>query len=50
MIEPGHSLAVDDFQVQLEHIYYDHVSIECFVFFQDNDYKVKSANQILINL
>ncbi|MTT30592.1 hypothetical protein GMB86_01000 [Terrilactibacillus sp. BCM23-1] len=44
------TLKVSDFQIPIENEYNDHVSIECFVFFQDNHYKVKSANQILINV
>ncbi|MFD2617078.1 hypothetical protein [Terrilactibacillus laevilacticus] len=49
-LAPGETLKVSDFQIPIENEYNDHVSIECFVFFQDNNYKVKSANQILINV
>ncbi|WP_085521690.1 hypothetical protein [Tuberibacillus sp. Marseille-P3662] len=49
-IAAGEELAVSDFQVPVETKYYDHVAIEVFVYFQELDYKIKSTNQILVNL
>ncbi|MBM7644052.1 gas vesicle protein [Scopulibacillus daqui] len=43
-------LTLSDFQIPIEMKYYDHVSVEVFVYFQDSDYKAKSVNQILINV
>ncbi|TCP19511.1 hypothetical protein EV207_16216 [Scopulibacillus darangshiensis] len=49
-VDPGESLRLNDFQVPVENQFYNHLSIEVFVYFQDIDYKVKAANQILINV
>lgn len=50
MIDPGESLTMNDFQIPIESKYVNHLSIEMFVYFQDIDYRIKSANQIIINV
>ncbi|MFC7394103.1 hypothetical protein [Scopulibacillus cellulosilyticus] len=49
-INTNELVTLSDFQIPIETKYYDHVSVEVFVYFQDSDYKVKSVNQILINV
>ena len=42
-------LTLRDFQIPLQNIYHDYVTIELFVYFQETAYRIKSLNQMLIN-
>jgi hypothetical protein len=48
-ITPGESIALNDWQIPIERKYYDHITVEVFVFFEESNYRVKGANQIVVN-
>lgn len=48
-IQPGERLAFNDWQIPIERKYYDQLTVEVFVFFEESNYRVKGANQIVIN-
>ncbi|MCO7174535.1 hypothetical protein ACFP7A_03495 [Sporolactobacillus kofuensis] len=47
---PGQSIAFNNFQIPIDHTYSDSVRIECFVFFGEDEYKIKCGNQIVISM
>lgn len=47
-IASGEQLKVEDFQIPIKKQFEDKVIVEGFVYFQENGYKEKAANQILI--
>ncbi|WP_332237521.1 hypothetical protein [Sporolactobacillus sp. KGMB 08714] len=48
-IAPGETIAFNDFQIPFDYQYSETLHVDCFVFFSGGAYKIKSANQILIN-
>ncbi|GGH83944.1 putative nucleic acid-binding Zn-ribbon protein [Pullulanibacillus pueri] len=40
---------LSDLQIPVERQYYDQLSVEIFIYFHETQYRVKAANQILIN-
>lgn len=47
-VNPGEKLTLEDFQIPIKKHFEEKVIIEGFVYFQQNEYKEKAANQILI--
>ena len=48
-IQPGEHVVLNDWQIPIERKYYDQLSVEAFVFFEEGRFRVKGRNQIIIN-
>lgn len=49
IVGPGKIITFNDFQIPFDYQYANTLHVECFVFFNEGTYKIKCANQILIN-
>ena len=48
-ILPGERVELNDWQIPIERRFYEHLTVEVFVFFEKNDYRIKGVNKIALN-
>ncbi|MGV3467353.1 MAG: hypothetical protein ACO1OT_18940 [Heyndrickxia sp.] len=48
-VQPGERVILNDWQIPIQRKYFEHLTIEVFVYFEKNNYRIKGANQIVLN-